>query len=59
MAGEILGPSATKVIRKLREAPDSPEALVACLESCRKIVKLTIDEGKAEELYRRGRALLP
>ncbi len=58
LAGEILGPSATKVIRKLREAPDSPEALAACLESCRKIVKLTIDEGKAEELYRRGRALL-
>ncbi|GBE10761.1 hypothetical protein BMS3Abin12_01334 [bacterium BMS3Abin12] len=59
LAGEILGPSAAKVTRKLREAPDSPEALVACLESCRKIVKLTIDEGKAEELYRRGRALLP
>ena len=59
LAGEILGPGAAKVIRKLRKAPESPEALIACLESCRKIVKLTIDEGKAEELYRRGRALLP
>ena len=59
LASEILGPGAAKVIRKLRKAPDSPEALVACLESCRKIVKLTIDEGKAEELYRRGQALLP
>ncbi len=58
LAGEILGPDAGKVVRKLREAPDSEEGLATCLESCRKVVKLTIDEAKAEELYRRGRELL-
>lgn len=58
LAGEILGPDAGKVVRKLREAADSEEGLATCLESCRKVVKLTIDEAKAEELYRRGRELL-
>lgn len=59
LASEILGPEAAKVVRKLREAPDTAEGLASSLESCRKMVRLTIDEGKAEELYRRGRTLLP
>lgn len=58
VATEILGTDRDKVIKKLRAAPDTDEGLRSCLEACRKVVRLTVDEAKADELYTKGRQAL-
>jgi len=55
IAREILGEDAEKIVRKIEEAPDTPEGLKAAAEGCKKLVKLTISEKKAEEMIRRCR----
>jgi hypothetical protein len=53
-----LGNEATKIIQRIDESADSDAALVATLERCHKLIKLIIDEEKADEFLRLGRELL-
>lgn len=52
-ARQILGSHADKIIAKINEAPDTAEGLEKSMENCKKIVKLLIDEDKAEEMGQR------
>jgi len=52
-AQQILGNDAKKIITKIKDAPESKEGLEETLNSCKKLVRLVIDEKKAEELFRR------
>lgn len=58
LASEVLGKDATKVVKKLQEAPATREALLEVARSCKKMVQLFIDEKKAEELMDRCSRLL-
>ncbi len=58
LASEVLGKDATKVVKKLQEAPATREALLEVARSCKKMVQLFIDEQKAEELMDRCSRLL-
>lgn len=48
-AESVLGDKAGKVVKKLEEAGHSPEEYLAAVEGCYKLIRLTIDEGRAEE----------
>ncbi len=50
VARETLGNDSEKVVKKIRNSPDTLEGLQATVEECKKLVKLIIDEKKAEEL---------
>ncbi len=58
IAKEVLGSEAGKVVAKLEAAPDSREGLQEVVNSCKKVVKLLIDEEKAEALMRRCSGVL-
>ena len=45
----ILGDKAGKVVRKIEEAGHTREELLAAIEGCYKLIRLTIDEARAEE----------
>lgn len=49
LAIRILGDKAEKVTRKIDETVDSNAALMHTIDSCGKVIKLTIDEKKAGE----------
>lgn len=53
IARETLGDGAEKVIRKIKDSPETTEELSATIASCKKLVKLAIDEKKAEELEKK------
>lgn len=52
-AKQILGADAEKIISKIKDAPETKEGLQATISSCKKFVKLVIDEQKAEELIQK------
>lgn len=54
----LLGEHAATVIARLEKAGKSKQELAETVESCCKLVKLTIDENKAEMLRERARPLL-
>ena len=58
MTHELLGVHASAVVRRLQETPDNPDALKAVLERCHKLIRLSIDEKKAEQFLQQGTALL-
>ncbi len=58
IARETLGPDAETVIEKIKEAPDDKEGLVSTMSRCKKLVKMIIDEEKAESLIRQCTAVL-
>jgi len=58
MAKTLLGNHADAVVRRLQESPESPEALRATLERCHKLIRLSIDEKKAEHFLQQGTVLL-
>ena len=58
LALRILGNKADKVIRKIEETLDSNAALMHTIDSCGKVIKLTIDEKKAEEFVAAAKALM-
>ncbi|MDA8422888.1 MAG: hypothetical protein M0Z89_06105 [Nitrospiraceae bacterium] len=58
IARETLGPDAETVIEKIKEAPDDKEGLVSTMSRCKKLVKMVIDEEKAESLIRQCTAVL-
>ncbi len=53
IARETLGDAAEKVIEMLSAAPGDKDALMAVLKRCGKLVKMTIDEKKADALERK------
>ena len=58
MAKELLGNNAERVIKKVEEAEDSPEALEQVLLGCKKLIKLTISEEMADTFLQRGRKVI-
>lgn len=58
IATEVLGNQADKVLKKLANAPNSKEGISSALNDCKKLVRLFIDEKKADELERKCSALL-
>ena len=48
-AESILGDKAAKVVKKIEESGHSREDYLAAVESCYKLIRLTIDEVRAEE----------
>lgn len=48
LAMKILGDKAEKIIKKIDETAESNTALMQTIDSCGKMIKLTIDEKKAE-----------
>jgi hypothetical protein len=57
-AESILGEKAGKVVKKLEEAGHSREALLAAVESSYKLIRLTIDEDRAEEFRAAAQAVI-
>ncbi len=57
-AGDVLGVKAEKVISRIEDAPDDIEGLRAAVEGSVKLVKLTIDEKKADELMKKAEEIL-
>ena len=57
-AQQTLGPDAEKIITKLRDAHETKEGLEETVSSCKRLVRLVIDEKKAEELMSRCSAIL-
>jgi DNA-binding PadR family transcriptional regulator len=58
VAQQTLGPDAEKIITKLRDAHETKEGLEETVNSCKRLVRLVIDEKKAEELMSRCSAIL-
>ncbi len=54
----LVGQGADKVVAKLNEAPNSRDGLEAAVVACHKLMRLTIDEKKAEEFLARAREIL-
>jgi DNA-binding PadR family transcriptional regulator len=52
-AKQTLGADAEKIIAKIKDAPETKEGLQATMSSCKKLVRLVIDEKKAEELIQK------
>lgn len=55
IAHELLGEHAQRIIRKVEESEDTPEALEQVLTGCKKLIKLTISEEMADTFLQRGR----
>lgn len=58
IANEVLGADAGKIVSKLEAAPDNPEGLQEVVNSCKKLVRLLIDEKKADALMARCSTVL-
>ena len=58
LARSLLGDRAGRVVKKIEETEDSPAALAGAIDTCRKLIRLVIDESKADEFARRAAALL-
>jgi hypothetical protein len=58
LAIRVLGDKAEKVIRKIDETADSNAALMHIIDSCGKVIMLTIDEKKAEEFVVAAKAIM-
>ncbi len=58
LAHELLGVNGNAVVKRLQDTEDTREALGQTLERCHKLIRLSIDEKKAEQFRSRGAALL-
>jgi hypothetical protein len=58
LAIQLLGDKADKISRKIEETVDSPAALANAVDSCGKVIRLTIDEKKAKEFLDAARAIM-
>ena len=58
LARDLLGPHAGAVEQRLQDTEDTREALMPTLERCHKLIRLSIDEKKADQFRRLGAALL-
>ena len=58
LAHDLLGAHADAVVQRLQDSGDTREALAQTLERCHKLIRLSIDEKKAEQFRRLGSELL-
>ena len=58
IAKELLGSNAERIIKKIEETDGTPGALEQALLSCKKIIKLTINEELADTFLERGRKVI-
>lgn len=58
LAQHLLGAHGEKVIQRLQETEDARDVLVQAVERCCKLIKLSIDENKAEQFRTLGLKLL-
>ncbi|MFA7619332.1 MAG: hypothetical protein WC012_09810 [Thiohalomonadaceae bacterium] len=58
IARELLGDEAGKIISKIEAAPESHDGLFEAVQQCKKVVRLIIDERKADALMVRCGAVL-
>lgn len=58
LADHLLGAHGHTVIQRLQDTEDAHDALVQALERCCRLIKLSIDEGKAEQFRTLGLKLL-
>jgi hypothetical protein len=58
LAQHLLGAHGEKVIQRLQKTEDARDALVQAVERCCKLIKLSIDESKAEQFRTLGMKLL-
>lgn len=58
LAQHLLGAHGEKVIQRLQETEDARDALLQAVERCCKLIKLSIDESKAEQFRTLGLKLL-
>ena len=58
LAESILGQGSAKVVKKLEDAGGTREALSVAVEGCYKLIRLTIDESRAEEFRSAAKALI-
>lgn len=58
LAQAMLGAQATPVVKKFSEANDEPDALTQTATICKRLIKLAIDEKKADEFARRAQEII-
>lgn len=58
LARTLLGAQAARVVKKIQESGATPQELSATIDSCTKLVRLFIDDAKADEFARRAQELL-
>lgn len=58
MVKDLLGPQAGKIIKKIEEAGDTKEALISVIVVSSKIIRLVIDEEKAEIFVSKAQEIL-
>ena len=58
LAKAMLGAQATPVVKKITESSDVPEVLAQTVNTCKRLIKLAIDDEKAEEFARRSQEII-
>ena len=58
LAGSLLETQSVKIIKKIEDSVDSEEALLSTIESCGKVIRLVIDEGKAATFVVKAKDIL-
>ena len=58
LAEQVLGDQAGKVVKKLTESGDSPSELASAVDGCHKLIRLAIDERKAEAFHKVAKEIL-
>jgi hypothetical protein len=58
LAEQVLGSQAGKVVKKLTESGDSPSELAGAVDGCHKLIRLAIDERKAEAFHKAAKEIL-
>ena len=58
LAEKLLGKQGARVVKKIQETNDNPHDLAHTAEQCKKLIKLLIDDKKADEFVRRSNELL-
>ncbi len=58
LAQAMLGPQATPVVKKFTETNDEPDALTDTALTCKRLIKLAIDDKKADEFARRAQEII-
>ena len=58
LATSLLGKQAGKIIKKIEEAADTREALLSAVDSCGKVIRLVIDEEKADAFVSSAKNIL-
>ncbi|MCC6608314.1 MAG: hypothetical protein IT515_01385 [Burkholderiales bacterium] len=58
LAEKVLGDQAGKVVKKLGESGDSPAELAGAVDGCHKLIRLVIDERKAEAFHAAAKEIL-